>query len=95
MVTLMGKDLIISEVKVTSAEFSSSVRPQFIRTARGLVLSGYAGDYKPTSGPGVVKLDVKMEHQTVNGLQLPVRLIADSVLDGARRTWSWHSPSIR
>ena len=83
VVTLMSKDLIISEVKVTSPEFISSVRPQFIRTAKGLVLSGYAADYQPTSGPGVVKLDVKLEHQPVSGLQLPVNLIADSVLDGA------------
>jgi hypothetical protein len=83
VVTLMSKDLIITEVKVTSAEFTSSVRPQFTRTAKGLVLSGYTADYQPTSGPGVVKLDVKMEHQPVSGLQLPVSLIADSVLDGA------------
>ena len=83
VVTLMSKDLIITEVKVTSAEFTSSVRPQFTRTAKGLVLSGYTADYQPTSGPGVVKLDVKMEHQPVSGLQLPVSLTADSVLDGA------------
>ena len=83
IVILMSKDLTISEVKVTSAEFTSSVLPKFTRTAKGLVLTGYAADYKPTSGPGVVKLDVKMEHQPVDGLQLPVSLIVDSVLDGA------------
>ena len=83
VVTLMSKDLIISEVKVTSPEFISSVRPQFARTAKGLVLSGYAADYQPTSGSGVVKLDVKLEHQPVSGLELPVNLIVDSVLDGA------------
>jgi hypothetical protein len=83
VVTLMSKQLIISEVKVVSAEFISAVRPQFSRTAQGFVLTGYTADYKPTSGPGVVKLDVKIEHQPVNGLQLPVNLIADSVLDGA------------
>lgn len=83
VVTLMSKELVISEVKVTTAEFVSSVRPQFNRSNNGFVLSGYAADYKPTSGPGVVKLDVKIDHQLVNGLQLPVSLIADSVLDGA------------
>jgi hypothetical protein len=83
VVILMSKDLVIAEVKVTSAEFTSSVRPQFSRSAKGLVLSGYMADYKPTSGPGVVKLDVKLEHQPVSGLQLPVNLVADSVLDGA------------
>jgi len=83
VVMLMSKELVISEVKVTSAEFVSSVRPQFKRSINGFVLAGYAADYKPTSGPGVVKLDVKIDHQLVNGLQLPVSLIADSVLDGA------------
>jgi hypothetical protein len=83
VVTLMSKDLIISEVKVTSTEYVSSVRPQFTRTATGLVLSGYSADYQPTSGPGMVKLDVKIQHQPMNGLQLPVSLIADSVLNGA------------
>lgn len=83
VVTLMSKDLVISEVKVTSAEFVSSVRPQFRRSNNGFVLAGYAADYQPTSGPGVVKLDVKIDHALVNGLQLPVSLIADSVLDGA------------
>ena len=83
VVILMSKNLVIAEVKVTSAEFISSVRPQFSATAKGLVLSGYTADYTPTSGPGVVKLDVKLENQPVSGLQLPVNLIADSVLDGA------------
>ena len=83
VVTLMSKDLVISEVKVTTAEFVSSVRPSFNRTGKSFVLTGYAADYKPTSGPGVVKLDVKIDHQPVSGLQLPVSLIADSVLDGA------------
>ncbi|HEX4604545.1 MAG TPA: hypothetical protein VH724_11150, partial [Candidatus Angelobacter sp.] len=83
IVTLMSKDLIISEVSVTSPEFISSVRPKLTRTQKGLVLSGYSADYKPVSGPGIVKLNIKIEHQTVSGLQVPVGLIADSVLDGA------------
>jgi hypothetical protein len=83
VVTLIRKDLTISEVNVTSADFISSVRPQLTRTGKGFVLSGYTADYKPTTGPGVVKLDVKIDYQAVSGLQLPVNLIADSVLDGA------------
>jgi hypothetical protein len=83
VVTLMSKELVIIEVKVTTPDFVSSVRPEFKRTRDGFVLKGYAADYKPTSGPGVVKLDVKIDHQPVNALYLPVSLIADSVLDGA------------
>jgi hypothetical protein len=82
VITTMGKDMIITEVKVNSAKFISSVRPQLTRSAKGFVLTGYSADYKPTSGPGVVKLDLKIENQLVNGLQLPANLVLDSVLDG-------------
>jgi hypothetical protein len=82
VITTMGKDMIITEVKVNSAEFISSVRPQLTRSTKGLVLTGYRADYKPTSGPGVVKLDLKIVNQMVNGLQLPANLVLDSVLDG-------------
>ncbi len=83
VVTMMGKNLIITDIKVNSAEFASSVRPQFVRTTKGFVLTGYDADYKPTSGPGVVKLTLKIDHEPVSGLQLPVGLVLDSVMDGA------------
>src|SRR6478609_7266218 len=82
VITTMGKDMIITEVKESSKDYVSSVRPQLTRTARGFVLSGYSADYKPTSGTGVVKLDLKIQNQPVNGLQLPANLVLDSVLDG-------------
>jgi hypothetical protein len=31
----------------------------------------------------VVKLTIKIDHQAVSGLQLPVGLVMDSVMDGA------------
>jgi len=83
VVTMMGKNLIITDINVTSKDFASSVRPQFVHTAKGFVLAGYDADYKPTSGPGVVKLTIKIDHKPVSGLQLPVGLVMDSVMDGA------------
>jgi hypothetical protein len=83
IVTLMSKDLIISEIKVISPDFLSIVKPQVHKTANGFVLDGYVGDYTPTSGTGVVHLDVKIANAPVNGLQLPTSLVADSILDGA------------
>lgn len=82
VITMMGKNLIITDIKVNSADFASSVRPQFVHTAKGFVLTGYEADYKPKSGPGVVKLTLKIEHEPVSGLQLPVNLVLDSVMDG-------------
>jgi hypothetical protein len=83
VVTMMGKNLIITDIRVTSADFDSSVRPQFVHTAKGFVLTGYNADYKPRSGPGVVKLAIKIQHEPVRGLQLPVNLVLDSVMDDA------------
>jgi hypothetical protein len=83
VVTMMGKNLIITDIEVTSAEFNSSVRPQFVHTPKGFVLTGYDADYKPTSGPGVVKLALKIQHHPVDGLQLPDTVVLDSVMDGA------------
>lgn len=82
VITTMGKDMIVTEVKVNSPEFISSIRPQLTRSAKGFVLTGYSADYKPTSGTGVVKLDLKIENEAVSGLQLPASLVLDSVLDG-------------
>lgn len=83
VVTFMSKDLTITEIKVISPEFISIVQPQMTKTAKGFVLTSYAGDYTPKSGSGVVHLNVKISHAPVNGLQLPVSLIADTTLDGA------------
>jgi hypothetical protein len=82
VVTTMGKDMIITEVKESSKDYISFVRPELTRTAKGFVLSGYTADYKPTSGHGVVKLDLKIQNQAFSGLQLPANLVLDSVLDG-------------
>jgi hypothetical protein len=83
VITTMNKDLIITEIKVTSPEFFSSIRPQIARSAGGFILAGYAADYRPTSGPGTVKLNVKLDYQDVKGLQLPRKLNLDSVFDGS------------
>jgi hypothetical protein len=82
VVTTMSKDMIITEVKESSKDYISSVRPELTRTAKGFVLTGYSADYKPTQGHGVVKLDLKIQNQAFSGLQLPANLVLDSVLDG-------------
>src|SRR6266516_1384268 len=81
--TTMNKEFVISEVKVASPEFNSSVRPRFSRNEKGLMLMGYAGDYVPNKGPGKIHLDVDVEYQEINGLQLPRKLRMASILDGA------------
>jgi hypothetical protein len=81
--TTMTKDLRITEIKAVSSDSTSSIRPRFINTKKGFLLSGYAGVYVPSNGPGKVDLDTEVEYQEVNGLQIPRKLRIASSLDGA------------
>ena len=81
--TLMDKTFIITEIKVISPKFVSIIKPNMTKTGQGLVMSAYTADYTPTSGPGAVHLNVKIDHAAIDGMQLPVSMILDSTLDGA------------
>lgn len=83
VVTRIKKDLIITEITVTSPDFVSSIRPVLSKTGAKYVLQGYDGDYRPVSGSGTVKLNVRLDYQDVKGMQLPHRLTLDSVYDGS------------
>jgi hypothetical protein len=83
IVTRMTKTFAIIETKIHTPEWDSTVRPTFMTTPEGYVLAGYDGDYVPANGAkGVVKLNGKIEHGEVEGLQLPVRLTFSSATDG-------------
>jgi hypothetical protein len=70
----MNKGLGIKAVKVTTAEFNSSIQPKFFRTPRGLVLTGYHAEYYGKSPDEATKLNVWIGYQEVDGLQLPETL---------------------
>lgn len=74
VVNIMGKNLVIRELKVTTPQFSSSIRPQFTRSAQGLLLTGYDADYRGQSASETTQLKVGISYQMVNGLQLPQKL---------------------
>lgn len=78
----MTKDFSITELKVVSPTFSSSISPQLIKTEKGFILTGYTANYVPAKGPGKVELNIQIDNQDVNGLKLPQRLRVHSVLDG-------------
>jgi len=46
IVTTLAKDYAISEVKVSSATLSSSLKPRFTKTEAGFLLTAYDADYK-------------------------------------------------
>ncbi len=83
VVTYFRKSLEITQITVTSAEFTSVIKPELTRTAKGFVLTGYTGDYVPASGPGTVHLKIKLDYLEAGGFQLPRTLSMNSTYDGA------------
>jgi len=74
VLTTMTKSLVIRETKVTSPQFTSSIRPQFKSSSQGLLLAGYDADYLGKSPSETTHLQVGISYQTVNGFQLPEKL---------------------
>jgi hypothetical protein len=74
VVTTMGKDFAIHELKVNTPEFFSSLQPQFTRSPRGFLLTGYQADYRGKSPSDTTQLKVGIAYQEVNGFQLPKKL---------------------
>lgn len=71
VVTTIGKNLLIREMKVTTPQFLSTIHPQFIESPQGFLLSGYDADYSGQSPNEATKLKTTIAYQTVDNLQLP------------------------
>jgi hypothetical protein len=80
--TMSKKDLVINEIKVDSPEFKRVIKPQFTKSAQGLLLSGYEAAYQGAGGGAAVQLNVLIENQPVSGLQLPHKLNLDGSYQG-------------
>lgn len=80
--TTMTKDLAISALKVTTAEFNSTLKPQFSASPKGLLLAGYQAEYYGKSPAETTKLNVRIGYQEVSGLQLPRTLGLDGSYGG-------------
>lgn len=72
--TTMGRDFAISELKVATATFRSSIRPQFSKGAQGFMLTGYNADYEGQSKEETTHLEVSIDYQQINGVKLPQTL---------------------
>jgi hypothetical protein len=72
--TTMDHDFAISELKVTTTEFTSSIYPQFTKTPKGYVLSGYGSHYQTKNAAETTKLKVQVDYQDVEGLTLMQKL---------------------
>jgi|SRR5215467_971635 len=89
IVTTLAKDYAISEVKVSSATLSSSLKPKFTRTKAGFLLTAYDADYKQgVADPAHVS--VQITYQDVESLQLPSDLVVQTTSDGAKHYMRLH-----
>ena len=67
----MTTDFVTTEWKLTAPMAVRTVKPRFQKTAEGLLLTGYDGDFQPI-GPGIrTTLNFSIEYQNVSGMKLP------------------------
>jgi hypothetical protein len=83
VLTTMTKELAVLQIEVSSPTFKASIKPQFLKTAKGYVLVGYQATYDPVAGPGKTTLGIQLDYQEVSGLQLPRKLNLDGIYDGS------------
>jgi hypothetical protein len=74
VVTTMGKNFAIQELKVITEEFTSTIQPGFTSTPKGFLLTRYQANYHGKSPAETTQLNVGIAYQEVNGLQLPKKL---------------------
>jgi hypothetical protein len=74
IVTLLNRDLATSSLKTTTSEFDSTITPQFKKTAKGLLMTGYEATYKGKSAADTTELQIAIDYQAVDQLQLPQKL---------------------
>ena len=74
IVTMFDQNFAITYLKTTAPEFDSTMRPKFMKTPKGLLLSGYSATYAGKSAADTTELQVAIDYQEVDTLQLPQRL---------------------
>jgi hypothetical protein len=74
VVTTMGRNFSITDLKITSPEFDSSLQPTFTKTPRGLVLRGYEASYRSQKPEEATRLKVLIDYQEVQGFQMLQKL---------------------
>jgi hypothetical protein len=78
----MNKDLMMSKLEINSAQFTSTITPQFTKNPKGFLLQGYSATYKAVMSPDEMKLNVQITYQDVGGLQLPQKLNVSGTIGG-------------
>src|SRR6266481_3457905 len=80
--TTMSKRLVITEMRVTTPAFKSVLKPQFVRSPQGLLLTRYDAIYDGITDNSHVVLSVQIENQETSGQQLPSKLSLQGTSEG-------------
>jgi hypothetical protein len=83
VVISMTHDLAIDEIKVTTPKLEGTLNPTFAKNKGEFVLLGYDGTYKAASGASQ-RVSVKIEHQDVQGFNLPATVTATTSLPASK-----------
>jgi len=89
IVTTLAKDYAISEIKVSSATLSSSLKPRFTKTKAGLLLTAYDADYKQGAADPA-HVSVQITYQDVESFQVPLDLVLQITSEGAKHYMLLH-----
>ena len=74
VVTTMGRDFSITNLRVKTTDSDSSIQPTFTRTPKGLVLHGYDATYQSQKPEEATQLKVLIDYQEVQGFQMLEKL---------------------
>jgi hypothetical protein len=74
ILTLLDRSFVMSSIRTTSPEFDSTIKPQFMKTAKGLLMTGYQATYTGKSAAETTELQIAIDYQAVDQLQLPQKL---------------------
>lgn len=75
VVTTMGQDFAITEQHIKTSEFDATIKPQFKKSSKGFLLTGYKATYRGANGADATDLDVTVAYQEVNGMQFPQEIV--------------------
>ena len=74
VITTMDRDFAISDLRVTTPEFLSTIQPSFAKTPKGLLLTGYQAHYQSNKAEETTNLKVQIRYQEVERVQMLYKL---------------------
>ncbi|MGB9464679.1 MAG: hypothetical protein WBR10_06170 [Candidatus Acidiferrum sp.] len=75
VVTTLGQDFVMTDQRIKTSEFDTTIKPQFKKGPKGFILAGYQASYRGATAAEATELNVAIDYQEVNGLQFPQEIL--------------------